>query len=46
MKNELERRGIILVGRLATYNYYNMDQVIAQGINIAKKLNELPVFTG
>ncbi|NP_835711.1 similar to UDP-galactopyranose mutase [Rhodothermus phage RM378] len=46
MKNELECHGIILVGRLATYNYYNMDQVIAQGINIAKKLNELPVFTG
>ena len=28
------------VGRLATYKYYNMDQVVAQALTLYKKLTE------
>ncbi|MBD2309216.1 UDP-galactopyranose mutase [Chroococcidiopsis sp. FACHB-1243] len=32
--------GVHFVGRLATYKYYNMDQVVAQALTIYKKLKE------
>ncbi|MGV3587620.1 MAG: hypothetical protein ACO1OF_11490, partial [Adhaeribacter sp.] len=28
------------VGRLATYKYYNMDQVVAQALTLYKKITE------
>ena len=31
------------VGRLATYKYYNMDQVVAQALTLFKKLAPRPV---
>ncbi|HVL80095.1 MAG TPA: UDP-galactopyranose mutase [Actinomycetota bacterium] len=30
--------GVHFVGRLATYKYYNMDQVVAQALSVAKRL--------
>lgn len=33
------------VGRLATYHYYNMDQVVAQALTLCKKLATAPGFT-
>jgi UDP-galactopyranose mutase len=33
-----EREGIHFVGRLATYKYYNMDQVVAQALTLYAKL--------
>jgi UDP-galactopyranose mutase len=33
-----ETRGVHFVGRLATYKYYNMDQVVAQALNVYKKI--------
>ncbi|MHB0998081.1 MAG: UDP-galactopyranose mutase [Armatimonadota bacterium] len=33
--------GIYFVGRLATYKYYNMDQVVTQALNIFSELQEL-----
>jgi len=33
--------GVHFVGRLATYKYYNMDQVVAQALAIYKKLGEI-----
>ncbi|GGK60097.1 UDP-galactopyranose mutase [Rufibacter glacialis] len=43
--------GVHFVGRLATYKYYNMDQVVAQALTLHKKLTEkdkvaLPVVEG
>ncbi|GHA80657.1 UDP-galactopyranose mutase [Pontibacter akesuensis] len=32
--------GVHFVGRLATYKYYNMDQVVAQALTLYKKLSE------
>ena len=32
--------GVHFVGRLATYKYYNMDQVVAQALAVYKKLRE------
>ncbi|WP_051359685.1 UDP-galactopyranose mutase [Adhaeribacter aquaticus] len=32
--------GVHFVGRLATYKYYNMDQVVAQALTLYKKLTE------
>ena len=32
--------GVHFVGRLATYKYYNMDQVVAQALAVCKKLRE------
>lgn len=32
-------RGVYFVGRLATYKYYNMDQVTAQALSVFKKLD-------
>src|SRR5215207_1812012 len=32
--------GVYFVGRLATYKYYNMDQVVAQALTLYKKLTE------
>ena len=31
--------GVHFVGRLATYKYYNMDQVVAQSLNLFRKLS-------
>src|SRR6185312_10553820 len=33
-------RGVHFVGRLATYKYYNMDQVVGQGLALFDKLVE------
>ena len=33
------RRGVHFVGRLATYRYYNMDQVVAQALKLYAKLS-------
>ena len=33
--------GVYFVGRLATYKYYNMDQVVAQALTVYNKLTEL-----
>jgi UDP-galactopyranose mutase len=49
--NELYRRyeklaqattGVHFVGRLATYKYYNMDQVVAQALTLCAKIAGLP----
>ena len=34
-----ETPGVHFVGRLATYKYYNMDQVVAQALTLVAKLN-------
>lgn len=34
-----ETSGVHFVGRLATYRYYNMDQVVAQALTLFKKLS-------
>jgi UDP-galactopyranose mutase len=31
--------GVHFVGRLATYKYYNMDQIVAQALTLYAKLN-------
>jgi UDP-galactopyranose mutase len=31
-------KGVHFVGRLATYKYYNMDQVVAQALTLYAKL--------
>jgi UDP-galactopyranose mutase len=36
-----EQEGIHFVGRLATYKYYNMDQVVAQALTLYAKLCNL-----
>jgi UDP-galactopyranose mutase len=33
-----QTRGVYFVGRLATYKYYNMDQVVAQALTLCAKL--------
>lgn len=41
-----EQKNVHFVGRLATYKYYNMDQVVAQALTLYKKLRsaqEIPV---
>lgn len=35
-----ETPGVHFVGRLATYRYYNMDQVVAQALTLYKKLSK------
>jgi UDP-galactopyranose mutase len=30
--------GVIFAGRLGTYKYYNMDQVVAQALTLFKKI--------
>ena len=35
-----ETPSVHFVGRLATYKYYNMDQVVAQALTLYKKLTE------
>ncbi|MGI4834090.1 MAG: UDP-galactopyranose mutase [Janthinobacterium lividum] len=35
-----EATGVHFVGRLATYKYYNMDQVVAQALTLYKKLTD------
>lgn len=41
---KLENLGIVMVGRLATYKYYNMDQAIASSTSKANKVNYPPRF--
>ncbi len=38
----LETPGVHFCGRLATYRYYNMDQVVAQALTLAAKLLAVP----
>jgi UDP-galactopyranose mutase len=33
---------VFFSGRLGTYMYYNMDQVVAQSLTLFERLNELP----
>ncbi|HEY0080406.1 MAG TPA: UDP-galactopyranose mutase [Pyrinomonadaceae bacterium] len=33
------REGVHFVGRLATYKYYNMDQIVAQALTVYSKIN-------
>jgi UDP-galactopyranose mutase len=40
-----QRRDVHFVGRLATYRYYNMDQVIGQALTLYRKLTQ-PVKVG
>lgn len=35
-----ELKNVHFVGRLATYKYYNMDQVVAQALTLYKKLRQ------
>jgi len=37
-----EQAGVHFVGRLATYKYYNMDQVVAQALTVYSRLCNLP----
>ena len=37
-------RNVHFVGRLATYRYYNMDQVVAQALTLCKQLAAAPDF--
>ena len=36
-----EQAGVHFVGRLATYKYYNMDQVVAQALTVYSKLTNM-----
>ncbi|HKG52707.1 MAG TPA: UDP-galactopyranose mutase [Anaerolineales bacterium] len=36
-----EKRGVYFAGRLATYKYYNMDQVVAQALTLYAKIQKL-----
>ncbi len=38
----LQRPDVTFVGRLGTYRYYNMDQVVGQALSIFRKLNGAP----
>ena len=38
------QKGVHFVGRLATYRYYNMDQVVAQALTLCKQLSAAPGF--
>ena len=37
-------KNVHFVGRLATYRYYNMDQVVAQALTLCKQLAAAPDF--
>ena len=37
-------KNVHFVGRLATYRYYNMDQVVAQALTLCKRLATAPDF--
>jgi UDP-galactopyranose mutase len=41
-----ETKGVHFVGRLATYKYYNMDQVVAQALTVYKKIRGNGVARG
>jgi UDP-galactopyranose mutase len=36
-----ERKDVTFVGRLGTYKYYNMDQVVAQALKVFKDLPDI-----
>ena len=36
-----ELKNVFFVGRLATYKYYNMDQVVAQALTLYKKITTI-----
>lgn len=38
----MEQKHVYFAGRLATYKYYNMDQVVAQALALFKKINATP----
>ena len=40
-----ETPGVHFVGRLATYQYYNMDQVVGQALTLWKRLTRTPALT-
>ncbi len=43
----LEQRNVWFVGRLATYRYYNMDQVVGQALSTFRRINQgIPVSGG
>jgi UDP-galactopyranose mutase len=39
-KLALERKDVWFAGRLATYQYYNMDQVVGQALSTFRRINE------
>jgi UDP-galactopyranose mutase len=39
-----QKRGVYFAGRLATYKYYNMDQVVAQALTLCKHVTAAPDF--
>jgi UDP-galactopyranose mutase len=41
-----DRRDVIFVGRLGTYKYYNMDQVVGQALATFRRLNQRETVTG
>jgi UDP-galactopyranose mutase len=41
----LKEKGVIFAGRLATYRYYNMDQVVGQALSIWRKLQLQPTIS-
>lgn len=43
---ENEKAGVHFVGRLATYKYYNMDQVVAQALTLYAKITNVSRFEG
>jgi len=34
--------GVTFVGRLATYRYYNMDQIVGQALAMFRRMNDQP----
>ena len=36
--------GVTFVGRLATYRYYNMDQIVGQALATFRRMDELPAL--
>jgi UDP-galactopyranose mutase len=32
-------RGVTFVGRLATYRYYNMDQIVGQALSVFRRID-------
>lgn len=40
----LSAQDVWFAGRLATYRYYNMDQVVGQALSIFKRMNKTPVL--
>ncbi|MEO5501524.1 MAG: UDP-galactopyranose mutase, partial [Ginsengibacter sp.] len=43
-KKTLAEENVYFAGRLATYKYYNMDQVVAQALTLFKKISAASEF--